>query len=72
MTDSTPQSHIERDLQPSETDVRPDVLNYDDVIAAVPKLAGHRKLVNWLLHVLAVDKVNAVHSHCCDTPGRSL
>ena len=69
MTDSTPQSHIERDLQPSETDVRPDVLNYDDVIAAVPKLAGHRKLVDWLLHVLAVDKVNAVHSHCCDTPG---
>ncbi len=69
MTDSTPQSHIERDLQPSETDVRPDVLNYDDVIAAVPRLAGHRKLVDWLLHVLAVDKVNAVHSHCCDTPG---
>ncbi len=69
MTDATPQSHIERDLKPSETDVRPDVLNYDDVIAAVPRLAGHRKLVDWLLHVLAVDKVNAVHSHCCDTPG---
>lgn len=35
----------------------------------VPKLDGHEKLVNWLLHFLSVDKVNAVHAKCCDTPG---
>lgn len=50
-------------------EVRPDVLNYDDIRALVPKLDGHEKLVNRLLHFLSVDKVNAVHSKCCDTPG---
>ncbi len=50
-------------------DIRPDVLNYDDIRALVPVLDGHPKFVNWLLHVLSVDKVNAVHAKCCDTPG---
>lgn len=49
--------------------IRPDVLNYDDLRTIVPKLDGHEKLVNWLLHFLSVDKVNAVHGKCCDTPG---
>ncbi len=49
--------------------VRPDVLNYDDIRRIVPKLDGHEKLVNWLLHFLSVDKVNKVHANCCDTPG---
>lgn len=49
--------------------VRPDVLNYDDIRRLVPRLDGHEKLVNWLLHFLSVDKVNRVHSNCCDTPG---
>ena len=35
----------------------------------MPKLDGHEKLVNWLLHFLSVDKVNRVHANCCDTPG---
>ncbi len=50
-------------------EIRPDVLNYDDIRQLVPKLDGHEKLVNWLLHILDVDKVNAVHGKCCDTPG---
>jgi len=50
-------------------DIRPDVLNYDDIRALAPALEGHPKLVNWLLHALSVDKVNAVHAKCCDTPG---
>lgn len=50
-------------------DIRPDVLNYDDIRALAPALDGHPKLVNWLLHTLSVDKVNAVHAKCCDTPG---
>lgn len=49
--------------------VRPDVLNYDDIRRLVPKLDGHEKLVNWLLHFLSVDKVNRAHAKCCDTPG---
>lgn len=52
-----------------ENEIRPDVLNYDDLRQMVPKLDGHEKLVNWLLHFLSVDKVNAVHAKCCDTPG---
>lgn len=50
-------------------DVRPDVLNYDDIRTMVPKLDGHPKLVNRLLKFLSVDKVNYVHRACCDTPG---
>lgn len=45
------------------------VLDADDVIAMVPKLAGHRRLVERMLHWLSVDKVNAVHAHNCETPG---
>lgn len=45
------------------------VLDADDVIAMVPKVAGHRRLVERLLHWLSVDKVNAVHAHNCETPG---
>lgn len=52
-----------------EYEIRPDVLNYDDIRALVPRLDGHEKLVNRLLHFLSVDKVNAVHGKCCDTPG---
>ena len=52
-----------------EGEIRPEVLNYDDVARMVPKLAKHPKFVNWLLHLLEVDKVNNVHAKCCDTPG---
>lgn len=49
--------------------IRPDVLNYDDIVEMVPKLKGHRKLVERLLHWMKVDEVNAVHGRWCDTPG---
>jgi 1-acyl-sn-glycerol-3-phosphate acyltransferase len=45
------------------------VLDADDVIQMVPKLKGHEKLVNKLLHWLYVDRVNAVHDKYFDTPG---
>ncbi len=51
------------------SEIRPDVLNYDDIKTMIPKLDGHPRLVNALLHWLEVDKVNAVHGRCCDTPG---
>lgn len=50
-------------------EIRPDVLNYDDIRKMIPALDGHPKIVNWLLHFLEVDKVNAVHARNCDTPG---
>lgn len=49
--------------------IKPNVLDYDDIIKMVPKLEGHEKLVNAVLHWLSVDKVNAVHARNCDTPG---
>ncbi|MDE6332740.1 MAG: 1-acyl-sn-glycerol-3-phosphate acyltransferase [Muribaculaceae bacterium] len=53
----------------TQSEVRPDVLNYDDLRQMVPQLDGHPRLVNWLLHFLSVDKVNDVHRRNCDTPG---
>ena len=50
-------------------EIKPNVLDYDDVKRLVPKLDGHEKLVNWVLKFLSVDKVNGVHSRNCDTPG---
>lgn len=53
----------------SEYEIRPDVLNYDDLRALIPALDGHPRIANFLLRFLSVDKVNAVHAKCCDTPG---
>ena len=49
--------------------VRPDVLSEEDIRRMVPQLANHPKLVHWLMHFLSFDKVNAIHSHNCHTPG---
>ena len=57
------------DTDNEKYEIRPDVLNYDDVRRLLPKLDGHEKFVNWLLKFLSVDKVNKVHANCCDTPG---
>ena len=56
-------------MDQKNNDIRPDVLNYDDIRQMVPKLDGHEKLVNWLLHFLQVDEVNAVHARSWHTPG---
>ena len=50
-------------------DIKPNVLDYEDIIKIIPKLKGHEKFVNFLLKLFSVDKVNAVHSRNCDTPG---
>lgn len=56
-------------MENNGNDIRPDVLNYDDIRKMVPALDGHPGLVNSLLHFLAVDEVNRVHRTYCDTPG---
>ena len=55
--------------QTDNSQIKPDVLNFDDIAAMVPALAGHRKLVEWAMHAVAMDKVNDLHRHNCSTPG---
>lgn len=52
-----------------ETPIKRSVLDYNDIVEMAPKLRGHEKLVNRVLHMLSVDKVNAVHDKYCDNPG---
>lgn len=53
----------------SKYDIRPDVINYDDLRQMVPALDGHPKIADFLLHLLWIDKVNKAHAACCGTPG---
>lgn len=56
-------------MEELDFEVRPEVLTYEDIRKMVPKLDGHEKLVNRVLHILKVDEVNATHARICDTPG---
>ncbi|MCH5219697.1 MAG: lysophospholipid acyltransferase family protein [Muribaculaceae bacterium] len=56
-------------VQDQTKPVKRTVLDADDVMQMVPALAKHPKLVNRLLHWLAVDRVNDCHSRFFDTPG---
>lgn len=49
--------------------VKRTVLDVEDIIAMVPRLKGHEKLVAKALHWLDVDKVNDVHDRGFDHPG---
>lgn len=60
---------MDKNEEKTEEGLRPDVLNFDDVVKAAPALGKHPKLVNWLLHVLKIDEVNRVHRRFMDTPG---
>lgn len=50
-------------------DIKPDILNADDIMQIVPQLRGKRKFVEHLIHWLKMDKLNEAHAHCCNTPG---
>lgn len=52
-----------------EYEIRPDVLNFEDVARMVPALSDKPKLVNRLLHWLRIDGVNKLHADNCHTPG---
>lgn len=52
-----------------ETPIKRSVLDYNNIRKMVPFLDGKEKLVNGLLKLLSVDKVNWIHDHNCDTPG---
>lgn len=48
---------------------RPEVITFEDVVKAVPALANHKKLVDRVFRLLAIDKVNYVHGKYCATTG---
>lgn len=54
------------DKQPK---VRPDVVNYDDIREWIPALDGKKKLVERVMHLLAIDEVNRIHGKYCYETG---
>lgn len=53
----------------SQYEVRPDIINYDDLREMIPALNGHPRIAAWLMHMLKIDKCNTTHAAVCDTPG---
>lgn len=53
----------------SQYDIRPDILNYDDLRQMIPALDGHPKLTAWLMKLIWLDRCNRHHAAVCDTPG---
>ncbi|MCM1290837.1 MAG: lysophospholipid acyltransferase family protein [Prevotella sp.] len=68
-TDQRDDSQLSSEELIKKYNVRPAVLTYDDIRKMAPKLEGHEKLVNALLHWLRVDEVNRVHGRWSQTPG---
>lgn len=64
MQDNKPQQETS-----TQVPIKRTVLDYNDICQLVPFLKGKEKLVNRLFRLLAVDKVNWIHDHNCDTPG---
>ena len=54
---------------PENKPVKRTVLDYSDISEMIPFFKGKEKLCNWLLKLVAIDKVNWIHSHNFDTPG---
>ncbi len=50
-------------------EVRPDVININDVADIVPRFASYPRLVKWLMHLFQIDEVNRIHSTWCKDPG---
>lgn len=52
-------------LQP----IKRTVLDYQDISEMIPFFKGREKLCRLGMRLLAIDKVNWIHDHNCDTPG---
>lgn len=63
MENSNPQISAEKPA------VKRTVMDVEDIVNMVPKLRGHEKLVERVMHWLCLDKVNEVHSRGFDHPG---
>ena len=53
----------------SQYEIRPDIINYDDLREMIPILDGHPKITSLLMRLLWLDKCNRIHAAVCDTPG---
>ena len=49
--------------QASQQPIKRTVLDYDDIRKMIPYFDGKPRLVKFLSHVLALDKVNWIHAH---------
>ena len=56
----------------SQYEIKPDVINYEDLCQLVPALKGHPKIAERLMKFIWLDKVNKAHAACCDTPGHNF
>ncbi len=65
-TDNIKNENISKECAPG---VRPEVLTAEDIIRMVPKLASHRRLVDWAIHAVGLDEVNDIHSRYCYSTG---
>ena len=59
----------DKNNQAEEKPKKMTVLDADDIMEMVPKLQGHRKLVEWFIKFIELDKVNDIHAHNAATPG---
>lgn len=55
--------------RPCAPGVRPDVLNFDDIVKMAPAAAKHCKFVERALHWVGIDEVNAIHGRHCYSTG---
>lgn len=67
MENSNPQISAEAGAQ--QPAVKRTVMDVEDIVTMMPKLRGHEKLVERVMHWLCLDKVNDVHSRGFDNPG---
>ena len=63
----TEETEISQEKTPAQ--VKRTVLDAEDIMKMVPALSKHPKMVNRVMHWLAIDRVNECHSKFFDTPG---
>ena len=56
-------------METKENSIKPTVLDFNDIATMVPKLRDKEKLVNMVMRMFKVDKVNWIHSHNCHNTG---
>lgn len=59
-------------METKENSIKPTVLDFNDIATMVPKLRDKEKLVNMVMRLFKVDKVNWIHSHNCHNTGHKF
>lgn len=66
---STDNVKIVKDDLEEEFEVRRDVMTVEEIMSMSPKLQGKRRLIEFVMRMLQLDRVNWVHGACSTTPG---